>query len=169
MEIPMTRCLAVLTILMMVFTGCSKKKQSVDKGVDKVTLVAADDPKMNAAIEKARYTVNTFIIALKSHRKNEGAFSVKMAFSDGTNTEHIWLDEVRYDGTKFTGIVANDPELVKSVKIRQKASVASGEISDWMYVENGKLIGGYTLRVLRDGMSPAERAEFDKSVPFTVD
>ena len=38
-----------------------------------------------------------------------------------------------------------------------------------MYVDHGKLVGGYTLRVLRDGLSPAERAEFDRSIPFKID
>ena len=38
-----------------------------------------------------------------------------------------------------------------------------------MYVENRKLVGGYTLRVLRDAVTAAERAEFDKSVPFVVE
>jgi uncharacterized protein YegJ (DUF2314 family) len=38
-----------------------------------------------------------------------------------------------------------------------------------MFVENRKLVGGHTLRVLRDAMPADERAEFDKSVPFQVD
>jgi uncharacterized protein YegJ (DUF2314 family) len=46
---------------------------------------------------------------------------------------------------------------------------AKNEISDWMYVENKKLIGGYTIRVLRDNMPPEERREFERSVPFTLD
>ena len=31
------------------------------------------------------------------------------------------------------------------------------------------LAGGYTIRALRASQSPAERAEFDRSVPFTFD
>jgi hypothetical protein len=38
-----------------------------------------------------------------------------------------------------------------------------------MYVENRKLVGGETLRVLRDTATPAERADFDKSVPFSIE
>ena len=38
--------------------------------------------------------------------------------------------------------------------------------SDWMYVDHGKLVGGYTLR---DRLSPSERPEFDRSVPFKVE
>jgi Uncharacterized protein conserved in bacteria (DUF2314) len=38
-----------------------------------------------------------------------------------------------------------------------------------MYLDNRKLVGSYTLRVLRDMSSPAERAEFDKNVPFVIE
>ena len=51
----------------------------------------------------------------------------------------------------------------------QKVTVEPSKISDWMFVQNGRLVGGYTLRVLRDAMSPSERKEFDKNVPFVID
>jgi hypothetical protein len=38
-----------------------------------------------------------------------------------------------------------------------------------MYIDDGKLVGGETLRVLRATLSPTERADFDKSVPFVVE
>ena len=97
------------------------------------------------------------------------AFSVKMAFTDGGGTEHIWLAPVTYDGTSFRGTVNNEPQIVRSVKMGQKVTVAPAQISDWMYVENRKLVGGQTLRVMRDALSPAERADFDKGLPFRVE
>jgi uncharacterized protein YegJ (DUF2314 family) len=136
---------------------------------DKVTYVAGDDPKMNEAIEKARSSVQSFIIALKAAKPGQSAFSVKMAFTDGSNTEHIWLTPVSYDGKRFHGTINNEPETVKNVRFGQKASVEVSKISDWMYVEKRKLVGGYTLRVLRDGLPPNERAAFDKTVPFSFE
>jgi uncharacterized protein YegJ (DUF2314 family) len=76
---------------------------------------------------------------------------------------------VSFDGTTFHGTVNNEPEKVKTVRLGQKVTVAPSEISDWMYVENRKLVGGYTLRALRDAMSPAERADLDKGLPFVID
>jgi uncharacterized protein YegJ (DUF2314 family) len=157
-------CLALFVVLVVALAGCGKKHAA-----DKVTYVADDDPAMNTAMEKARSTVATFITALKSPKAGQSSFSVKMAFTDGGNTEHMWLTPVTFDGTNFQGAVNNEPEKVKTVKLGQRATVARDKISDWMYVENGKLVGGETLRVLRAGLTPAERADFDKSVPFVVD
>jgi len=61
------------------------------------------------------------------------------------------------------------PAKVKSVKIGQTVTVERAKISDWMYIENRKLVGGYTLRALRETLPPDERANFDKSVPFVID
>jgi uncharacterized protein YegJ (DUF2314 family) len=140
-----------------------------EQPVDRITEVPRDVPRMNAAIEKARSTVNAFIGALRSPNPGQSGFSVKVPFTDGDNTEDIWLAPVVFDGTDFQGTVHNKPETVKTVKMGQKVTVAPYKISDWMYIEKGKLVGGQTLRVLRDTLTPAERADFDKSMPFVIE
>jgi uncharacterized protein YegJ (DUF2314 family) len=160
----MCRSLMFAVVLFGILPGCGKKQPE-----DKVTMVEDDDPRMNAAIDKARATVKTFISALKSPRTGQSAFSVKMAFTDGKQTEHMWLSPVSYDGKVFQGTVNNDPQMVSNVKIGQKASIDPSRISDWMYIEKRKLVGGYTFRVLREAMRPEERADFDRSMPFVID
>jgi uncharacterized protein YegJ (DUF2314 family) len=123
---------------------------------------------MNAAMAKANASLNQFITHLKSPKPGETGFAIKTGISEGTEKEYFWLSRVTYDGKEFQGIIDNDPELVKSVKFGQKITVRPADVSDWMYLNNRKLVGGLTLLVLRDKMSPAERAEFDKNVPFKL-
>jgi uncharacterized protein YegJ (DUF2314 family) len=47
--------------------------------------------------------------------------------------------------------------------------VVAERISDWMYVHEGRLVGGYTIRVMRDRLSPAERLRFDQGLPFKIE
>ena len=161
----MRRCL-VFAALTVGFLGCGKGGGNPD---DPVVMVADDDAKMNAAMDKARKTVEAFIAALKSPKAGQVAFSVKAPFADGEHVEHMWLAPVSYDGANFQGVVNNDPALVKNVKIGDQVTVAPDKISDWMYVDGRKLVGGETLRALRDGLGPKERAEFDESVPFVIE
>lgn len=56
-----------------------------------------------------------------------------------------------------------------SVTFGDQVEVLPSKISDWMIVEDNKLIGGYTIRVLRDEMSDDKKKEFDQSVPFTIE
>lgn len=151
-------------LVALLLAGCSKTAPD-----DKVTNVDADDPQMNAAIQQARSTLDQFTTALTSPKPSQSTFSIKLPFKDGESVEHMWLAPVSYDGQVFRGTVNNDPAQVKNVKIGQEVTAAPAEISDWMFVDDGKLVGGYTLRVLRNAMPANERAEFDESMPFTID
>ena len=115
----MGRRLGTLIVLALALAGCGKEHPA-----DKVTYVADDDPRMIAAMEKARSTVSTFIAALKSPKPGHSAFSVKSAFTDGDTAEHMWLSPVSYDGNSFHGTVNNKPERVKTVMMGDKVTVA---------------------------------------------
>jgi uncharacterized protein YegJ (DUF2314 family) len=153
------RVLAIAAVISL--AGCAKEYPA-----DRVTKVADDDVRMNAAIDKARATVDSFIAALQAPKPGQSNFTIKMAFSDGANTEHIWLEPVSFDGKTFHGTVSDVARTVKIVKMGQPAVASPSEISDWMYLENGKIVGGHTIRVLRDTLTPRERADFDKDVKF---
>src|SRR5262249_6721981 len=106
---------------------------------------------------------------LEAPRVGQTGFSIKTPITDGRNTEHMWLNPVTFDGSKFHGTVNNQPEKVTGVELGSKRSIGAKEISDWMYIENGKLVGGFTIRVLRDKLAAKERLEFDKNIPFVID
>jgi uncharacterized protein YegJ (DUF2314 family) len=127
------------------------------------------DPEMDKAVQTARETVDTFVAALKAPTANQTSFTVKKPFKDGEQVEHIWLSNASFDGTKFSGRVDNEPVDVKNVKMGETAVVGKGEISDWFYVDNGKLVGGYTIRVLYAKMSPEEKKDFNAHLGFKIE
>jgi uncharacterized protein YegJ (DUF2314 family) len=55
------------------------------------------------------------------------------------------------------------------VEAGEEVRVDPEKISDWMYVDNGVLRGGFTLRVLRSRMSPQEREQFDSEIGFGIE
>ena len=40
------------------------------------------------------------------------------------------------------------------------------QITDWMYIENGYLVGGYTTCLIRQRMTPEERQTYDFKAPY---
>ena len=50
--------------------------------------------------------------------------------------------------------------MVTNVKEGQKWSVKKSEISDWMFMRDGKMHGNYTMRPLLKTMSEEEAAKF---------
>ncbi|MGV3721508.1 MAG: YegJ family protein [Actinomycetota bacterium] len=158
--------LALALALLVTASGCGSL---LGRANDGVVMVADDDPKMLAAIDKARATADTFIAALNAPKPTQSEFAVKLGVKDGEKVEHMWLSPVRFEGGRFHGVINNDAELVRTVKLGDTVTAEKSEISDWMYVQDGKLVGGYTIRVLRDQMGEAERKEMDQSLPFKVE
>jgi uncharacterized protein YegJ (DUF2314 family) len=134
------------------------------------------DPEMQEAYEKARATFRYFWreVAWENRRIIPALdmASVKAPFSDGKTAkrkaddetpevEHMWISEIEFDGRHVSGVLLNDPNWLKSVKQGDSVRIPVNEISDWMYVINGEVMGAYTVNLMRSRMGPQERREHD--------
>lgn len=139
-------------------------------GFPGIVTIADDDERMNNAMEKARLTLEYFRESLLFPRPEQSYFSVKVRIEDHGKQEYIWLTSPNFDeeGNLF-GIVGNKPQFVNTVKDGQEIGIEAGRIADWMILEEGRLIGGYTIRAIRDGLPENEVAAFDKSTGLHID
>lgn len=133
-----------------------------------VKMVSSKDADMEKAILEAKKTMKDFIVALGKNDKQNYNFSVKIEFTDFGNTEHIWVDNLLYEGGILFGNIANTPKKIKDLKQGQKIKVEMEKATDWMYLRNDILQGGYTIRAIRNKMSAAEKAAFDKNLGFKI-
>ncbi len=131
--------------------------------------VDTEDEEINEAIRKSRLTFGEFISAFKSKNSSQRTFAVKMPFATEYGAEHIWLTSLELKGDKLFGLVDNLPQSVNTVRLGDLVEINEEKISDWFYIENDKLIGGLTIRVLRDRMSKSERKRFDRTLGATID
>jgi uncharacterized protein YegJ (DUF2314 family) len=106
--------------------------------------------------------------ALKHPAPGQQDFEVKKPFIQNGQIEHIWLSDVQFAGNQFQGRVDNQPRKIQGLKLGQLVSVKPNEISDWLYVDHGKLVGGYTVRVQYNELSPKEKREFDRAADFKI-
>lgn len=147
-----------------------KKNVAEREGEPDMVYVPNEDQRMNWAIEKANLTLWYFEESLKTKQPYQNYFSVKVLITDGDEGEHIWLTDPHFDdeGNLF-GTVGNEPVNIRSIKFNQKIGIKRDLISDWMIIENGRLIGGYTIRAIRDGVAEKEKAAFDNSIGLYID
>jgi len=147
-----------------------KKNVAEREGEPDMVYVPSEDERMNWAIEKANLTLWYFEESLKNQQPYQNYFSIKVLITDGDEGEHIWLTDPHFDdeGNLF-GTVGNEPVNIRSVKFNQKIGIKRDLISDWMIIENGRLIGGYTIRAIRDGVAEKEKAAFDNSIGLYID
>jgi uncharacterized protein YegJ (DUF2314 family) len=130
--------------------------------------VADDDKAMDRAVDHAQKSLGFFIAALGKRKSGDSGFEVKKGFVDGGQIEHLWINHLTYDGKNFHGRINNRPIDVKNVRLNEDVTVAPHDVSDWMFVKDGKLMGGYTTRVLYRRLSAADKSEFDSKAEFKI-
>lgn len=142
-------------LLLAGLSGCGESKPA--------TLVESgyDQQEMDKAIARARSEVDSFISELSNPTGTDHA--VKAPIEDNGKVEHFWLIDVSYKDGWFEGTINNEPGIVSNVKIGQKWTVRKEDISDWMYIKNGKIYGNYTLRPLLKTM-PKDQADKWRSI-----
>lgn len=132
--------------------------------------VSGDNAQMNWAMEKARHTIGYFRESLQSPRPDQFGFTLKVRLEDENGIEHIWMNDLSVDSDGvFYGMVDAEPSIVKSVNFGAKIGIGIDNISDWLVIEQGRMIGGYTIRVYREGLSHDERAAFDHAMGLVID
>ncbi|OXA93221.1 DUF2314 domain-containing protein [Flavobacterium hercynium] len=90
---------------------------------------------------------------------------VKLAFTqeidDETIVEHMWINEINFDGEKIKGILVNDPNDLTNVSNGDYVEIPINQISDWLFATQDKTYGGFTIQAMRSEMSETERQEHD--------
>jgi len=149
----------IMALLALCFISCKNSNKLERENQPAIYDVEGSDKEMNTAIENANQTLADFNTALLNPEIE--VKSLKVKFQNETDAEHIWLSNVEFKNGQYIGVLDNEPEYVKDYKLGDTVTVENKNISDWMYIENGKLFGGYTIRVLRNRMSESERKQFD--------
>lgn len=132
-----------------------------------------DNPNMFVAFEHAQATFKYFWRELWwEHRRLIKALDIalaKLAFTQQTSeneppiVEHMWVNEVWFDGENIQGVLANEPQQVSNVKVGERVTKPLSEVSDWLFSIAGKTYGGFTIHVLRTQMPEAERKAHDEA------
>lgn len=143
-----TAIVAIAALLASLLSACSKR--------DKVISVEDDDPEMVAAIAKARETLPQFWQVYDKRERGETDFALKVSITDKAGTEHFWTTDIERRDGRTMGTINNDPNIVSSVKLGDRIDITMANISDWLYMRDGKMVGNETLRPLLKTMPAAE-------------
>ncbi|MDX1982909.1 MAG: DUF2314 domain-containing protein [Bryobacteraceae bacterium] len=81
-------------------------------------------------------------------RKSGQLFSVRANVTDGRRQEMVWIRVQTIRGADISGLIDNHPARLTELKQGDRVSAKAGEVSDWMYVDRGNLVGGFTERLI---------------------
>jgi uncharacterized protein YegJ (DUF2314 family) len=162
----------LIVFLSFVLLGCqnnSRTQKIEQEGEPAVSYVKSDDEEMNLAIKTAKQTIGKFDAALKSKNDRFNNFFLKVCFNENEHKEHIWIGDIAIKDNEYFGVVNNLPVYITTISLDDTIQINKDDISDWMYIDNERLIGGFTMRVLRNRVSDAEKEQFDAETGLIFD
>jgi uncharacterized protein YegJ (DUF2314 family) len=129
---------------------------------DPVLHISQIDPDLHDISVQARENLTLFIERLQNPAEDEGGFRVKYPFQaeegSGFRQEHIWLtDIVLGDEGRYYGVIANQPYYVTRFHPGDRVSFFIDDISDWMYLKGGRIIGGISIKYLIEQIPELDR------------
>lgn len=140
--------------------------------------VPSSDPDLRTAYARAAATISQFIERVE---RDANAFhSAKLRFRDPDESARLgrdqfvflWLTGVHYHTAErvFSGTFSEVPaELQKWHKAGDRLAFDPEDVFDWMTLTtDGRLFGGYTLRVTRSKLPEEERAKYDRYIGVTA-
>lgn len=138
---------------------------------EQIFFARGDSPEMQAAFQKAQASFKYFWRELSwEYRRIIPGLDlacVKIAFTQqfpdqqDPVVEHMWINEVEFDGDNVTGILINQPNELTNVNNGDPVSFPLEQISDWLFAIEGRTYGGFTIHTMRSQMETAEREEHD--------
>lgn len=149
--------------------ACSERPAPTQISTSTATTQLDVDVEMESAFQEARNSLDVFIQKIGTPDPNRTFVAVKVRFSppDGL-PQDIWVDEVTYADGSFRGNMGDD---IPSLRLEagEKINIQEEDILDWMIVQDGKLIGGYTIRVAVQRMSPDEKERFLETLDYSIE
>lgn len=127
--------------------------------VDRVIGVADEDAEMNAAIARARATLPVFWASYDVPKGSETEHSLKVRFSTAGAVagEHIWMNQVKkLPSGEYAARFADMPKNLPGKRFGDLAAFRDADISDWMFMRNGKIVGGETIKPLLKSLPKAD-------------
>jgi uncharacterized protein YegJ (DUF2314 family) len=128
------------------------------------------DEELDAAIHQAHATLNVLREALLAPKPSYDFIGLKVRFrTDGGLIDDNWTQPVAYDESLFTIRLMDGLTYDRNQHTDHLLNVPLGDVVDWVIVEKGgNLIGGYTIRLTYEHMTPSEKEHFLKVTGYKL-
>ncbi len=161
----MVRSLQLKVLVLLVSLLLSSCGLAASKASTPVT-----EEELKAATDKANQTMDTLFRAMLAPKPSYDFVGLKVRFlmPDGGNDDN-WAEAVDYYDGVFTVRMLDGQTASMNLHPDQLISVPRKRIVDWVIIEkDGTVIGGYTIRLSYEHMSPSEKKQFLQATRYKL-
>ena len=152
---------------------------------DPVPKVPKGDPAMSAAFARAAATLDEFFTKWRNPPPGAAGFTVKIGLKDVATPpgfaivrpdmpsaepiEWFWMHDLRQDTDGFAAEIGNQADMLRNVSGGETVRFKRQDIGDWMYFQDGKIVGNATACPALAQASVAERREVKEQYGIDCD
>ena len=153
----------VLFLLGALLVSSCREASTPPEKSDRIIRSDSGDPILDEIALEARETISDFIRHLRNPHKGEERFRIKYPFradsGSGIDKEYLWLSDITFMNGSYFANVANRPYYTSGIELGSEVTFFMDDIADWMYIRNGKIVGGRSIKYLIDKIPPLDRDE----------
>ncbi|MDR1277719.1 MAG: DUF2314 domain-containing protein [Treponema sp.] len=160
-----------LLLISLLCLSCGKKSArfpSPPVPADLTLHRARDDEDLARIAQNARDTLPVFFRRLQTPLSGDGNFRLKYPLAadprSGFSREQVWLMDIRFKDSVYSGVLANTPYYVSGVARGERINFNIEEITDWMFTWEEKIIGGFSIKYLLEQIPEYERDEEQRRI-----
>jgi len=124
-----------------------------------------DNEALVLSVEEARTTLCHFKAAFSKPKFSSAYFLMKARFEDSSEAAHfahIWLQVNDILEDLLFCSTFEVPENFGGLESNQSYVLEEDRVEDWMINDNGRLYGGFSVRLQRKALPDADKSEFDR-------
>jgi uncharacterized protein YegJ (DUF2314 family) len=114
--------------------------------------VTVNDTELQEASHTAASMWPAFVNAFEQRRSDQ-TFAVKAPFTDGHETEYMWLVVTEISEEAVIGSLDNEPIYLRNVDAGDTVTVLINQVNDWLYTDGDEMVGGFTTEALTKGLA----------------
>ena len=153
--------------------SCQRQPRENEAVQHTIARMEHSDEALLQIAEDAQRTVHLFFRNLLRTDLGGENFSIKypfMADSDsGIVSEQVWLSGIQFDNGLYYGVIVSEPQHLTGMRRGDTVMFDVDEITDWMYTQNGRIIGGRSIQYLLEQIPEAQRSEEQRRILLRFD
>jgi uncharacterized protein YegJ (DUF2314 family) len=155
----------IFLLCIILFSSCDKSPvpDTFDRPSTSIEF-EQNDEEIAGIAENARRALPIFFRNLARPEKGAGNFCVQYPLTvDDNSMEYVWLGGIRLKDGIYYGVLANTTSLL-NMKKGDTITFNPDAITDWMYVQDGKIIGGRSIKYLLEKIPETDRSESQRKI-----
>jgi len=165
---PYIKAIKYIIVCVILLSSCNMSNRNASLSPSPTIEIEQSDKEIERIADNARRALPIFFRNLSRPENGANNFYVKYPLSadDGSVEpkvrEQVWLGNIRLKNNSYYGTLANTASSPDGKN--KEVIIDTDKITDWMYIQDGKIMGGQSIKYLLEKTPEDQRSEDQRRI-----